>query len=224
MQENTALKQRLDTLTWEELLGRCLSIPRAAPARKGVRRLLRRLFERREDYDAVRDNALVSAAFVLIRAYVEDGARRPAAVSHNDAVQAALTISKLVKLASTRVRNWQVLQVAFFTGTQVRILTGNWRQAYCCEHPKSLSLLLACVQGMPVETTEATLRLCSAAFACPASDPGNGLGGLGGANTEWSAHAAGKPRAPAAHKKGKAASARAAAAADRYEALSSGCS
>ena len=94
-----------------ELLGRCLSIPRAAPARKGVRRLLRRLFERREDYDAVRDNALVSAAFVVIQAYVEDGARRPAAVSHNDAVQAALTISKLVKLASTRVRNWQVLRL-----------------------------------------------------------------------------------------------------------------
>ena len=89
----------------------------------------------------------------------------------------------------------------------------------------SLSLLLACVQGMPVETTEATLRLCSAAFACPAPEPGTGLGGLGGAmNIEWSVHSPGQPRAPAAQKKGKAASARAAAAADRYEALSSFCS
>jgi hypothetical protein len=190
---------------WEALpalLCKCLSIPRAAPARKSVRRLLRRLFDTRQQYDAVRDRAAIAAAFASLQAFVSEGVKRHSEasetveqkrprikrdsqveVSHKDTVQAALTIGNLVKLACARVANWQ---------------------AFCRENTKLLALLLDCTQGMPAETTEALLKLLSAAF--PFSLP-SAKGGGGAGKNEWTLmqgpHPAGKGKPASAYKKAR---------------------
>ena len=166
------------------LLCKCLGIPRAAPARKSVRRLLRRLFDTRQEYDAVRDRAAIAAAFASLQTFVGEGVKRRSEVSHKDAVQAALTISNLGKLASTRVTNWQM---------------------FCRNNTTFLALLLDCAQGMPAETIEALLKLLSAAF--PFSLPIAKGGGGSATTTELSglqgAHQAGKGKPASAYKKAK---------------------
>ena len=112
---------------WEALPGllcKCLSIPRAAPARKPVRRLLRRLFATRLEYEAVRDRAAIAAAFGVIESVMRGGGggRRgiDAATNHLHTVEGALAIRKLVKLASARVWNWQVHTHTTHTRTRAR--------------------------------------------------------------------------------------------------------
>ena len=155
--------------TLSRLLCKCLGIPRAAPASKVVRRLLRRLSSSRAEYDAVRDRAAIALSLVTMQEFV---ASTREGVEKVTQAKAVLTIGKLARVAHKRSYNWQF---------------------YCRATPQCLALLVdsITITGMPADTVEALLKLLALAFS---SAPPSGLSTaatgttpLGGGNSgpEW---------------------------------------
>eukprot|EP00960_Hanusia_phi_P031785 749481-Hanusia_phi.AAC.19 len=127
---------------WTRVLCRCLNLNTVPTVRKAAKKVLKQIYVGDGDYHNVVDLAVIQKEVKTLQSICVE-IKKKNELPHKDTVRTTMAIESLLKIAKTRVRNWQ---------------------KYCHDDTGILDFLMEILPVLPNEVVEGCIKLLSATF------------------------------------------------------------